>query len=67
MSRHYIGKTYEMTQDNWNKLLRELEEMTALAKELREALSAMIAAAKDNNCGLRIADEALAKADGVLK
>lgn len=49
--------------------LAEIESLRAEKLEILEALKAMVASAKDNNCGLLIADELLSKYDknGTLK
>lgn len=44
MSNHIIGKVYDLTQENFNKVIRELEETKSQLATLQESNKALVEA-----------------------
>jgi phage-related minor tail protein len=38
MKDHFLGATYEMTQDNWNHLIKQLDEAQAEVEKYKKAI-----------------------------
>lgn len=48
---HHIGKTYDLTQENFNRVLRELEDRMEEVRRLREALDYISNGEAHDGCG----------------
>lgn len=61
MKKHFIGATYDLTQENMNGLIQQIEEQDQLLDEVESVLDAVMWIDNDRGASTGIARTLLAK------